>query len=81
MGYLIHHLFFQAGIKVPIVLFSWTLVHFFNTFFFFSFFHEQLLHSNMHLSATKLWRDNNKKFGAFIGGYPIGYIFRCLLSV
>jgi hypothetical protein len=28
---------------------------FFNTlFFFFSFFHEQLLHSHMHLSATKL---------------------------
>jgi hypothetical protein len=29
----------------------------------------------MHLSATKLWRDNNKNFRAFIGGCPIGYIF------
>jgi hypothetical protein len=38
MGYLIHHHFFQAGIKVPIVLFSWTLVHFFNTLFFFLFY-------------------------------------------
>jgi hypothetical protein len=28
----------------------------------------------MHLSATKLWGDNNN-FGAFIWGYPIGYIF------
>jgi hypothetical protein len=26
----------------------------------------------MHLSTTKLWRDNNKNFGAFIGGCPIG---------
>jgi hypothetical protein len=41
MGYLIHHLsFFQAGIKVPIVLFSWTLVYFLILFYFFSIFHE-----------------------------------------
>jgi hypothetical protein len=26
-------------------------------------------------SATKLSRDNNKNFGAFIGGCPVWYIF------
>jgi hypothetical protein len=35
MGYLIHLSFFQADIKVPIVLISQTLVHFFQFILFF----------------------------------------------
>jgi hypothetical protein len=29
----------------------------------------------MHLSTTKLWRDNNKNFEHLFMGYLIGYIF------
>jgi hypothetical protein len=43
------------------------------SYFFLLFFFSILLHSHMHLSATKLWRDNNKNFEHLSRGCPIGY--------
>ena len=75
-------LFFRRASKYPLFYISRTLVHFFSTLFsFLSFFMNNFCIATCLFLATKLLRDSNKNFGAFIWGISYRVYFLCLLLV
>ena len=71
--------FFRRASEYPLFLISRTLVHFFNTFSFFSFFYEQLLHSPCLFFCN--WNFSKETFTRTWSIYPIKHIFVSIPSV
>ena len=76
MGYLIHlSLFFQAGIRVPIVLDISDTCPFFSSLILLLLFMNNFCIAQCFFSATKLLRDSNKNLEHLFGGYTMKNIF------